>query len=234
MRQRRTMAEFRRILMVLFLILIIHFTAGAEQETGLFVRDGDDVTLQCEIANHHNRCDNTTWLFSGLGNTAVTLFEHGKIHNNTDSKPDRLSVTENCSLVIKKVTDEDVGHYSCRQFDKSGRQQGSDSVVYLSVVTTTATIEISDASPNQQDVDTKTATTKSMGNITESSTNQGGSTATSDAATKLQGLLRLIIVSVGLTTLIIIVVTVEVWSRSKGTNTSFSCLSTTCGFLKSP
>ncbi|KAF3703120.1 Intraflagellar transport protein 172 -like protein [Channa argus] len=35
-------------------------------------------------------------------------------------------------------------------------------------------------------VDTKTATTKSMGNITESSTNQGGSTATSDAATKLQ------------------------------------------------
>ncbi|XP_026173947.1 uncharacterized protein LOC113136961 [Mastacembelus armatus] len=53
------------------------------------------------------------------------------------SKSDRLSVTENCSLVLKKVKVEDVGQYICRQFDTPGQKQGPDSVVYLSVVTMT-------------------------------------------------------------------------------------------------
>ncbi|KAI3364555.1 hypothetical protein L3Q82_011337 [Scortum barcoo] len=44
-----------------------------------------------------------------------------------------MSVTANCSLVIKKVTVEDVGQYTCRQF-RSERQQGEDSQVHLSVI----------------------------------------------------------------------------------------------------
>lgn len=87
------------------------------------------------MRDDQDQCDRT-WIFSGSGNTAaVTLFEYGKIKEESKLKSDRLSVTENCSLVIKKVTDEDVGRYSCRQFDKSGRQQGEDSEVDVSVVT---------------------------------------------------------------------------------------------------
>uniref|UniRef100_UPI0009B3B56E uncharacterized protein LOC109953445 n=1 Tax=Monopterus albus TaxID=43700 RepID=UPI0009B3B56E len=105
----------------------------------LTVRDGADVTLSCEsLIDGQEKCDGTTWLFSNSRSTsAVALIELGQTGKEAESKSDRLSVTENCSLVIKKVTAEDVGRYTCRQFDKSGRQQGRDNVVDLSVVTMT-------------------------------------------------------------------------------------------------
>ena len=82
-----------------------------------------------------HKCNSTTWLFSESINTAaVKLIDLGQIGEKAKSKSDRLSVAANCSLVIKKVTVEDVGLYTCRQF-KSGQQQGQDSQVYLSVVT---------------------------------------------------------------------------------------------------
>ncbi|KAI9547335.1 hypothetical protein NQZ68_018559 [Dissostichus eleginoides] len=64
---------------------------------------------------------------------ALTLFEGGQIHNDAKAKSDRLRVTEKCSLVIKKVTEEDAGRYTCRQI-RSGTYR-SDSEVCLSVVT---------------------------------------------------------------------------------------------------
>lgn len=56
------------------------------------------------------------------------MFEDGKI-----PKSDPLSVSENCSLVVKDVSDEDVGHYVCRRFP-SGQEAAEDAEVYLSVV----------------------------------------------------------------------------------------------------
>ncbi|XP_038582287.1 uncharacterized protein LOC119908572, partial [Micropterus salmoides] len=99
------------------------------------VRVGDEVTLPCEnVIDGQQECENTTWLFVGSGNTAaVELVTLGQIGENAKAKSDRLSVTENCSLVIKKVTVEDVGRYYCQQFI-SGQQQGPDSLVLLSVI----------------------------------------------------------------------------------------------------
>ncbi|XP_045920060.1 uncharacterized protein LOC123979991 [Micropterus dolomieu] len=131
------MVEFKWI--SLFLPAVLQFTAAAENLPLSFtVRVGDDVTLPCEnVKDGQKNCEYTIWLFSGSGSrSAVALFEHGQIHNEAKSKSDRLSVTENCSLVIKKVTVEDVGRYYCRQF-KSWQQQAPDSLVHLSVITMT-------------------------------------------------------------------------------------------------
>ncbi|XP_078030103.1 uncharacterized protein LOC144466542 isoform X2 [Epinephelus lanceolatus] len=129
------MAEFRWITMSLFLILMLQFTAG-QLFRSLTFRVGDDVTLSCEnVIDDQNNCDSTVWLFSESRSTqAVVLVHLGKIVE--EAKSDRLSFTENCSLVIKKVTDEGVGRYGCRQF-RSVKQQGQDAVVELSVVTMT-------------------------------------------------------------------------------------------------
>ncbi|XP_026196668.1 uncharacterized protein LOC113149054 isoform X1 [Anabas testudineus] len=129
------MAEPRR-LQTLILILTLQFKITTGQYFYFAVRHGE-VTLSCgNVRDDQNKCDSTTWIFSGSGKSE-TLFELGQIHKDVvESKSDRLSVTENCSLVIKKVTDEDVGFYTCRQFI-SGRQQGGDSVVELSVVNIT-------------------------------------------------------------------------------------------------
>ncbi|XP_050927628.1 uncharacterized protein LOC108887506 isoform X3 [Lates calcarifer] len=134
------MAEFRWIQMSLLMILLLQFTATATgQYSSIFtVRDEDEATLSCEnVIDDQDQCDRTDWIFIGSGSRTVTLFEHGKIHEAAKSKSDRLSVTENCSLVIKKVTVKDVGRYICRQFDRSGQQQDPDALVELSVVTMT-------------------------------------------------------------------------------------------------
>ncbi|KAM7395955.1 hypothetical protein PAMA_007297 [Pampus argenteus] len=133
------MVELRWIKMSLFLILGLQFTAVTGLNTlYITVRDGGKVTLSCEdVTTDQDECDRTTWFFSPSENTAaVGLIYLGQIGRNVGSKSDRLSVTATCSLVIKKVTVEDVGLYSCRQF-KSGEQQYRDSLVYLSVVTMT-------------------------------------------------------------------------------------------------
>ncbi|XP_035535116.1 uncharacterized protein LOC118341050 [Morone saxatilis] len=130
------MAEFRRIKIFFLLTPVLQITAAVtgQRSDSFTVRVGDDVTLSCEnVIKDQKNCDSTTWLFSDLKN-AVALFEHGQIHKDAMAKSDRLSVPANCSLVIKKVTVEDVGRYTCRQFI-SGQQQGPDSLVDLSVIT---------------------------------------------------------------------------------------------------
>ncbi|XP_040920995.1 uncharacterized protein LOC121200029 [Toxotes jaculatrix] len=122
---------------ILFLIMF-PFTATVNgRDFYITVRAGGEVTLPFEnVINDQGTCDRTTWMSSDSTHV-VMLFERGQIHKDAKSKSERLNVTENCSLVIKKVTVQDVGRYDCRQFDESGRQQGPVSVVLLSVVTLT-------------------------------------------------------------------------------------------------
>ncbi|KAM4529927.1 uncharacterized protein V3H82_000074 isoform 1-T1 [Fundulus diaphanus] len=120
--------------MYLLVRLMLTFTAAAagQNVSVSTVRAGDEVTLPCNNVNEgQNNCDRTNWT-SITSMSTVTLFEAGQIQINTANKSERLSVTVKCSLVIKKVTMEDVGQYNCRQL--TSEQQGQFSYVYLSVI----------------------------------------------------------------------------------------------------
>ncbi|XP_034755291.1 uncharacterized protein LOC117961031 isoform X2 [Etheostoma cragini] len=124
-----------RWIMSSLLMLLVQFRAAGTYSSST-VRVGDEVTLSClNVTDDQDQCDSTEWTFTGSGNR-LTLFETRHIQEEAKTKSDRLRVTENCSLVIKKVTDEDVGRYICRQF-RSGDLVGEEAVVYLSVVTMT-------------------------------------------------------------------------------------------------
>ncbi|XP_071324191.1 uncharacterized protein [Trachinotus anak] len=131
------MVELKWIKMSLFVMLGLQFTAVTGEDSFLIVRDGEEATLPCNsVRDDQDKCDRTTWIFSPSSRETVELIVLGQIGERAQSKSDRLSVTENCSLVLKKVTRDDAGLYSCRQF-KSGKQQGPDALVLLSVVTMT-------------------------------------------------------------------------------------------------
>ncbi|XP_032398656.1 uncharacterized protein LOC116706120 [Etheostoma spectabile] len=109
------MAEFKWIQMALFGILL-QFTAVTGRHLSFIVRDGDDVTLTCgNVVDGQVNCDRTNWVFTGSRGREVDLVTGGQIVERDKAKRDRLSVTEKCSLVIKKVTEEDVGLYHCQQ-----------------------------------------------------------------------------------------------------------------------
>ncbi|XP_040921016.1 uncharacterized protein LOC121200037 isoform X2 [Toxotes jaculatrix] len=122
--------------MSLILILVLQFTAAVtgQHPSHFLVRDGDEATLSCEnVKGDGDECDLTNWLFTVSGNTLfLGLDAHGQAGEK--AKSDRFSIAAKCSLVIKKVTAEDVGVYTCRQI-KSG--QTDDAHVHLSVVTMT-------------------------------------------------------------------------------------------------
>ncbi|KAL3052134.1 hypothetical protein OYC64_004816 [Pagothenia borchgrevinki] len=269
------MAELKRIKMSSLLILLLQFTGAAIGQHVIYpsVRVGDEATLPCNyVIDDQNECESTTWLFSDSGR-AVALVKGGQIGNH--AKSDRLRVTENCSLVIKTVTEEDVGQYLCRQYNKANQQQGSDSQVDLSVVTMTehqnndeVTLRCSvsryagcrhavkwllqgqDVDEDNNDIRTsasgcsafvtfltshlsytprstfftcavtdaynvQTFRPQSSDGDEQAATATPTTTVTSSHSIKNSVLLRHILVSVGLAALIIIVVAVNIWTRTK-------------------
>ncbi|XP_033932456.1 uncharacterized protein [Pseudochaenichthys georgianus] len=269
------MDEFKRIKKSSLLILLLQFAGAAIGQGLLFlsVRAGDEATLPCNVIHDQDECGGTTWLFSG---STVELVKGGQISNHAHS--DTLRLTENCSLVVKKVTEEDVGGYFCRQF-RSDQQLGSDSQVYVSVVTMTEhqvndevklrcsvmtrlgcrhTVKwlLPGRDVDKDNKDIKTSASDCSASVTFPTSHYGStqrselftcevtadghnvqtfrpqssaaattttttSTTTRAAVTssptiKKTGLLRLVLVSVGLAALIMIVVAVNIWTRTKG------------------
>ncbi|KAM9356342.1 uncharacterized protein KZ484_014360 [Pholidichthys leucotaenia] len=126
------MAEFRWIHMSLCLILISQ--SEVIGETSKMAKVGDDVTLPClKMIPDQKMCNGTTWTFSDSSKSTVELINLSRVK----SKTDRLSLTENCSLLIKKVTDEEAGLYHCDQYRSTTGQPVHQSGIYLSVINMT-------------------------------------------------------------------------------------------------
>ncbi|KAL3979415.1 hypothetical protein ACER0C_017965 [Sarotherodon galilaeus] len=133
------MFDFIWIQMFSVMILMLQLTAVTDH-CDVVVRVGDEVTLSCgKVTDDQDKCNAATWLFTSSSNTtAIALFEHGDIHKNAKTKSHRLSVTANCSLVIRNVSAEDVGQYNCRKFSKSEKIQNQDIPAFLYLVNMTA------------------------------------------------------------------------------------------------
>ncbi|XP_033982739.1 uncharacterized protein LOC117479768 isoform X3 [Trematomus bernacchii] len=250
------MDEFKRIKMSVFLILLLQSTAAVKRQPSLFftVRVGEEVTLPCSgVRDDQDGCNGTDWTFNHLGPREVDQVKRGQIVEEAKAKSDRLSVPENCSL--QEVREEDAGRYICTEI-RSGRQQGEDAHVYLTVVSLTehqdndeVTLRCSvlnnawcrhtvkwlfqgqDVDKDLKDMNTSeshyeasvTFLTSHVGyrsglhlftcQLTDDHT---GEVFLFPFSTPSSGLLRLIVVSVGLAALIMIVVAVNIWTRIKG------------------
>lgn len=101
-----------------------------QQISEIKVRLGGEVHLSCKNSNtFQDNCLSTRWLFNSSGSRPVeTLFENGHV-----LKADRLSITDDCSLVIKKVTSEDAGLYACRQLVFRLMDDFTDYLLHLAV-----------------------------------------------------------------------------------------------------
>ncbi|XP_014889480.1 uncharacterized protein LOC106948375 isoform X2 [Poecilia latipinna] len=119
----------------LFTILMLQLTAAAGQQRAFFtVKTGDGVTLPCsKVEQEKPNCDRITWTFSQPGNREVSWFERGKFTEEANAKSGRLSVTADCSLVMKNVREEVFGEYYCRQIPTTSPNLAMK--VDLSVVT---------------------------------------------------------------------------------------------------
>ncbi|XP_052416697.1 obscurin-like isoform X1 [Carassius gibelio] len=124
------MADKRHMCLLGRIILCTLLTgmSGAEV-THVFFSSGEDVRLSCN--NALPGCTSTTWIYSRPSG-AVELIAGGIKKTDTE-RHERLSLGSDCSLNIKKVTKEDRGEYTCRQY-VNGQQQGADARVYLHVL----------------------------------------------------------------------------------------------------
>ncbi|XP_038160040.1 uncharacterized protein LOC119795872 [Cyprinodon tularosa] len=124
-----------------FLLMILQLTVAADQ-TSVSKRAGDEVTLKCSTGiDGQQKCSSTTWILVDSGNRAsVELVELGQI-NNDITKADRLSLTADCSLVIKKVREKDAGRYYCQQWEGEKKERYTkvhESILDLSVLNETS------------------------------------------------------------------------------------------------
>ncbi|XP_060907496.1 uncharacterized protein LOC132984645 [Labrus mixtus] len=132
------MDEFKWIQISFILVTVLQLTAGTGLSPTYYVIVGDDVALACgNVIEDQSDCDSTTWTWtSRSSNAAVELIRLGQITENRGFKLNKLSLGVNCSLVIKKVTKEDIGLFICQQY-KSHIKAAPDAWVYLSVISMT-------------------------------------------------------------------------------------------------
>ncbi|XP_070781954.1 uncharacterized protein [Enoplosus armatus] len=114
---------------LLIFVFVLRFEAGISKEPTLYDIPGNEVILPCSRAASSDRtCSMISWLYNRDTSKTITLLMKGNVKQEPEQAA-RLSLNTNCSLVIKDITAEDVGRYTCRQMSSR------DTLTRLSVLT---------------------------------------------------------------------------------------------------
>ncbi|XP_023808686.1 uncharacterized protein LOC105357177 isoform X3 [Oryzias latipes] len=103
-------------LQVLIMLLLQAKGIGGQTEH-LYKRLGEDVILSCETNFSTHLCSKINWLHRRNPNSATKLVYGGNLERGS-AGASRLSVSRNCSLLIRNITDEDAGIYTCHHKTK--------------------------------------------------------------------------------------------------------------------
>ncbi|XP_078798813.1 uncharacterized protein LOC101155651 isoform X2 [Oryzias latipes] len=112
------------------IILIFMLQSGgfSVKEERLYKRVGEDVTLPCDVDRSYN--NDVKWLISRPGKPGFERMSCKENVVQSSARASRLSVSSDCSLLIRNITDEDALQYVCRP----GDYNTLDAVVYLNIL----------------------------------------------------------------------------------------------------
>ncbi|XP_040017018.2 uncharacterized protein LOC120808275 isoform X1 [Gasterosteus aculeatus] len=119
------------LLFILTSQLQIQEVTSRTTDVSLYSRSGQDVFLSClNTSPGDTTCSLVSWIYSMDQIQSSFVVKEGKVERRF-AQGSRLSLDTRCSLVIRNVTAEDVGGYTCRQ----GQDVNRDEQVSLSVMT---------------------------------------------------------------------------------------------------
>ncbi|KAM8725429.1 uncharacterized protein AB9X84_002220 [Acanthopagrus schlegelii] len=130
-------------LLGLIFISVLQFEGVSGEIKNLYSRAGHYAILSCGRASSSDpTCSHVDWFFDRDQTQSISEVSEGKV--KLDSvRAVRLSLDTSCSLIIKNITAEDAGFYTCRQREYFNY---TDISTYLSVLT---------ISPSPPDADPK-------------------------------------------------------------------------------
>ncbi|XP_057678079.1 uncharacterized protein LOC130907246 [Corythoichthys intestinalis] len=111
-----------RQFILLFLLL---FKVIRGEDTNIYVAAGDVATLPCRMAS----CSDLEWSYAPGYDPPIKEVKDGRVEIRS-SRSGRLSVKDDCSLLIQGVTADDAGLFKCQLHDPNER-------VFLTVMTLT-------------------------------------------------------------------------------------------------
>ncbi|XP_024147326.1 uncharacterized protein LOC112158283 [Oryzias melastigma] len=123
--------------LTLIVLCILYSEGISEQIEHLYHRVGDDVPLPCRATSSSFPTSIVNWLYQkDKLARLIKEVQNGKVVQSS-SRASRLSVSSDCSLFIRNITDQDAGFYVCRL----GETHDFDGNLYLN------TLSVSSDSP---------------------------------------------------------------------------------------
>ncbi|XP_036066492.1 obscurin-like [Oryzias melastigma] len=95
----------------LIIILMCQFKGTSAQIEHLYNRVGEDVLLPFNVDGSSNQCSDVMWLYNRPKSNFTEQLNRGNQIKKPSARASRLSVSSNCSLLIRNINDEDAGRY---------------------------------------------------------------------------------------------------------------------------